>query len=197
MRAGIGGDEGTAKKEKSHCGDWLRGTAFRAHGGLPLHRESGARGTSRDCASRNGSPSSRGLLRSLSYPCGRSTGKMVPFRGSRERICARTHARSRRPPSGGTLPVQWDLALVPCQDCRNYPARSSDWAREGDCQGQDRRTAFPTSRFFNTRRNYRIKTSDLSLELMNDPAPRRYGDSRTYIATHAWCWSVGEVLEAS
>jgi hypothetical protein len=94
VRAGIGGDEGTAKKEKSHCGDWLRGTAFRAHGGLPLHRESGARGTSRDCASRNGSPSSRGLLRSLSYPCGRSTGKMVPFRGSRERICARTHARA-------------------------------------------------------------------------------------------------------
>jgi len=72
----------------------LRGTAFRAHGGLPLRLESGARGTSRDCTPRNGSPSSRGLLRSLPYLCGRSTGKMVPFRGSRERICVRTHARA-------------------------------------------------------------------------------------------------------
>jgi len=34
--------------------------------------------------------------------------------------------------------------------------------------------------YFFTRRNYRIKTSDLSLELIHDPAPRRHGDSRTY-----------------
>ena len=115
----------------------LRGTAFRAHGGLPLRLESGARGTSRDCTPRNGSPSSRGLLRSLPYLCGRSTGKMVPFRGSRERICARTHARARRrhggasrqPPSGGTLPVQWDL--VPGR--QEFLARSPDWTRKGDC----------------------------------------------------------------
>ena len=32
--------------------------------------------------------------------------------------------------------------------------------------------------FFFLKRNYRVKTSDLSLELMNDPAPRRHGDSR-------------------